>query len=102
MAANSRLNIVILTGAGISAESGVKTFRDDGGLWDGHDVQQVATPEAFRLNPGLVLTFCAERRAQVQGSAPVDAHVARARLERASPGAAPVATPTVDRLPARP
>lgn len=98
MAANSRLNIVILTGAGISAESGVKTFRDDGGLWEGHDVQQVATPEAFRLNPDLVLKFYDERREQVQGVEPNAAHVALARLEREYPGEVLVVTQNVDDL----
>lgn len=98
MAANSRLNIVILTGAGISAESGVKTFRDDGGLWEGHDVQQVATPEAFRLNPDLVLKFYDERREQVQGVEPNAAHLALARLEREYPGEVLVVTQNVDDL----
>src|SRR5690625_7574897 len=98
MAANSKLNIVILTGAGISAESGVKTFRDDGGLWEGHDVQQVATPEAFRLNPDLVLKFYDERREQVQGVEPNAAHLALARLEREYPGEVLVVTQNVDDL----
>ena len=54
--------IVVLTGAGISAESGVKTFRDDGGLWEGHRVEDVATPEAFGRNPVMVHDFYNQRR----------------------------------------
>ena len=57
-------HIVVLTGAGISAESGIKTFRDADGLWEGHDVMEVATPEGFALNPGLVLDFYNQRRRQ--------------------------------------
>src|SRR5690625_2426167 len=98
MAANSRLNIVVLTGAGISAESGVKTFRDDGGLWEGHDVQEVATPEAFRRNPGLVQRFYDERRRQVQAVQPNAAHRALARLEQQHPGEVLVVTQNVDDL----
>lgn len=71
----------MLTGAGISAESGVKTFRDADGLWEGHDVTEVATPEAFERQPGLVHRFYDERRAQVAGVHPNPAHVALARLE---------------------
>lgn len=55
-------NIVVLTGAGISAESGIKTFRDDNGLWEGHDVMQVASPQGFEKNPELVLDFYNKRR----------------------------------------
>ena len=56
--------IVVLTGAGISAESGVKTFRDADGLWEGHDVEQVATPYGFQKNPELVLNFYNSLRKQ--------------------------------------
>jgi NAD-dependent deacetylase len=56
---------VVLTGAGISAESGIKTFRDADGLWEGHDVMDVATPEGFRANPELVLNFYNQRRRQL-------------------------------------
>ena len=57
--------LVALTGAGMSAESGLKTFRDEDGLWEGHDVLQVATPEAFAQNPELVLEFYNQRRRQL-------------------------------------
>src|SRR5690625_535652 len=92
------MNIVILTGAGISAESGVKTFRDSDGLWEGHDVQEVATPEAFQRNPGLVQQFYDERRKQVQGVQPNAAHEALARLEKEHPGNVLVVTQNVDDL----
>ena len=57
--------IVVLTGAGMSAESGLKTFRDANGLWEGHDVMQVATPEGFAKNPELVFEFYNQRRRQL-------------------------------------
>ncbi|NLG09441.1 MAG: NAD-dependent deacylase [Deinococcales bacterium] len=75
------MRTVILTGAGISAESGVKTFRDSGGLWEGHDVRDVATPEAFERDPLLVQRFYDARRSQVRSVQPNDAHLALARLE---------------------
>ena len=59
-------HIVVLTGAGMSAESGVKTFRDHGGLWEGHDIMQVASPQGFRENPELVLEFYNQRRHQLK------------------------------------
>lgn len=74
-------NIVILTGAGISAESGLKTFRDAEGLWEGHDVMEVATPEGFRTNPGLVLDFYNQRRRQLLTVEPNLAHRALLDLE---------------------
>lgn len=74
-------NIVILTGAGISAESGVPTFRAADGLWEGHRVEDVATPEAFRRNPALVQTFYDQRRAFLGQVVPNAAHLALARLE---------------------
>src|SRR5690625_886516 len=92
------MNIVILTGAGISAESGVKTFRDSDGLWEGHDVQEVATPEAFQRNPGLVQQFYDERRKQVQEVGPNAAHLALARLEKEHAGNVLVVTQNVDDL----
>lgn len=92
------MRIVILTGAGISAESGVKTFRDSGGLWEGHDVQEVATPEAFARNPMLVQRFYDERRHQVQSVEPNAAHVALARLETEHAGQLLVITQNVDDL----
>ena len=75
--------IVVLSGAGISAESGLKTFRGDGGLWEGHRVEDVATPEAWARDPALVLEFYNERRRQVRAAQPNAAHKALAALERA-------------------
>ncbi|MEO1968750.1 MAG: NAD-dependent deacylase [Sphingomonadaceae bacterium] len=75
-------NIVILTGAGISAESGIDTFRGGGGLWEQHRVEDVATPEAFARDPDLVLRFYDMRRAAIQTKEPNPAHEALARLER--------------------
>lgn len=72
---------VVLTGAGISADSGLKTFRDAGGLWEGHRVEEVATPEAFARNPQLVLDFYNERRRQAAEALPNAAHQALAKLE---------------------
>jgi NAD-dependent deacetylase len=74
--------IVVLTGAGISAESGISTFRDAGGLWEGHDIYEVATPEGFAANPELVLDFYNKRRAQLLACQPNAAHYALAELER--------------------
>jgi len=74
-------NIVVLTGAGISAESGLKTFRDADGLWEGHDVMEVATPEGFQNNPELVLEFYNQRRRQLLTVHPNDAHKALVALE---------------------
>ncbi len=75
--------IVILTGAGISAESGIGTFRDKGGIWARYDVNDVATPEAFARNPDLVYEFYNTRRAKVKDAEPNPAHFALADLERA-------------------
>jgi NAD-dependent deacetylase len=77
--------IVILTGAGISAESGIDTFRSAGGLWEQHRVEDVATPEGFARNPDLVLNFYDMRRAALANVAPNPAHMALARLERDFP-----------------
>lgn len=74
-------NIVVLTGAGISAESGLKTFRDADGLWEGHDVMEVATPQAFDRNPELVLEFYNQRRRQLLTVEPNEAHKALVKLE---------------------
>ncbi|WP_291963187.1 SIR2 family NAD-dependent protein deacylase [Maribacter sp.] len=74
-------NIVVLTGAGISAESGLKTFRDSNGLWEGHDVMEVATPEGFQKNPELVLEFYNQRRRQLLTVEPNAAHKALVDLE---------------------
>ncbi|MBL7812094.1 MAG: NAD-dependent deacylase [Bacteroidetes bacterium] len=75
-------HLVVLTGAGISAESGLKTFRDAGGLWEGHRVEEVATPEAFSHNPELVLRFYNERRRQLDKVEPNLAHRLLAQLEQ--------------------
>jgi NAD-dependent deacetylase len=74
--------IVVLTGAGISAESGLKTFRDSDGLWEGYNIEDVATPEAWRRNPVLVQEFYNERRKTVLAAKPNGAHVALAKLEQ--------------------
>lgn len=73
--------IAVLTGAGVSAESGINTFRDSGGLWEGHDVMEVASPEGFAKNPALVLDFYNQRRRQLLDVSPNAAHVALAKLE---------------------
>ena len=74
-------HLVVLTGAGMSAESGLKTFRDSGGLWEGHDVMAVASPEGFRREPALVLDFYNQRRRQLHNARPNDAHQMLAALE---------------------
>jgi len=74
-------HIVVLSGAGISAESGLKTFRDAGGLWENHSIEEVATPEAFAANPERVLNFYNERRRQLAAAQPNAAHRALAGLE---------------------
>ncbi|KUR76008.1 NAD-dependent deacylase [Novosphingobium sp. FSW06-99] len=91
-------SIVILTGAGISAESGIDTFRGGGGLWEQHRVEDVATPEAFARDPDLVLRFYDMRRAAIQTKLPNAAHQALARLEREWPGRVTVVTQNVDDL----
>ena len=73
--------IIVLTGAGISAESGVPTFRDADGLWEGHRVEDVATPEAYDVSPTTVHRFYDARRAALAGVVPNPAHEALARLE---------------------
>lgn len=73
--------LVVLTGAGISAESGLKTFRDSDGLWEGYDIEEVATPMAWRRNPQLVLDFYNYRRKNVLDAVPNDAHHGLAELE---------------------
>jgi len=75
--------VVVLTGAGISAESGLQTFRGADGLWEGHRVEDVATPEAWAANPGLVLDFYNKRRRAVREAEPNAAHRALVNLERA-------------------
>ena len=75
-------SIVVLTGAGISAESGLKTFRDSNGLWEGHDVMEVASQKGFEKNPELVLDFYNQRRKQLLEVHPNQAHIALAELEK--------------------
>lgn len=75
-------HLVVLTGAGISAESGLKTFRDGDGLWMGYNVHEVATPEGYRKNPKLVLDFYNMRRREVAAALPNDAHKGIAELEK--------------------
>ena len=91
-------NIVILTGAGISAESGIDTFRSEGGLWERYRVEDVATPEAFARDPGLVLGFYDMRRAAIQEKLPNDAHMALARLDAAWKGDLLIVTQNIDDL----
>lgn len=90
--------IVILTGAGISAESGLSTFRDAGGIWAQHKVEDVATPEAFERNPDLVHAFYNARRRKAAGVTPNPAHLALARLEREYDGEVVLVTQNVDAL----
>src|SRR3984893_11144563 len=78
---SKKKKIVVLTGAGISAESGLKTFRDSDGLWEGHNIEDVATPEAWLRNPELVQDFYNMRRKAVLEASPNDAHYALASLE---------------------
>lgn len=74
-------HIVVLTGAGISAESGIKTFRDADGLWEGHDIMEVASPKGFQENPQLVLDFYNQRRKQLHQVKPNEAHINLAKLQ---------------------
>ena len=78
---NNLKKIVVLTGAGISAESGIKTFRDSGGLWEEYEIEDVATPQAWEKNPDLVTRFYNERRKQLLTVEPNAAHFALVRLE---------------------
>src|SRR5271170_2120718 len=80
--ASKKKRIVVLTGAGISAESGLKTFRDSDGLWEGYEVTEVATPRAWRKNPQLVLDFYNMRRKNVLDAKPNAAHFGFADLEK--------------------
>jgi NAD-dependent deacetylase len=91
-------NIVILTGAGISAESGISTFRDHNGLWETHRFEDLATPEAFRRDPVLVHRFYNARRAQLKSVQPNAAHAALARLEQEWLGEFLLVTQNVDDL----
>ena len=91
-------NIVVLTGAGISAESGLATFRGPGGLWEGHRVEDVCTPEALAADPELVHRFYDDRRAALAGVEPNAAHRALARLDAEWPGKLLIVTQNVDDL----
>ncbi len=91
-------NLVILTGAGVSAESGLATFRGPDGLWEGHRVEDVATPEAFRRDPALVRAFYDARRAKLSTVEPNAAHEALARLDAEWPGELLLVTQNVDDL----
>lgn len=91
-------NIVILTGAGISAESGIKTFRDTGGLWETHAIEDVATPEAYARDPELVQHFYNLRRAALADVEPNAAHVALGRLQAEHKGRVTLVTQNVDDL----
>lgn len=90
--------IVILTGAGLSAESGLATFRDKGGVWARYDYREVATPEGFARNPALVHEFYNMRRRDLKAVAPNAAHIALARLQREHPGEVTIVTQNVDNL----
>lgn len=92
------MNIVILTGAGISAESGIGTFRDAGGLWEKYPVEQVATPEGFAADPDLVHQFYNARRANAAQAEPNAAHQALAKLEALNTGDVLIVTQNVDDL----
>lgn len=91
-------NIVVLTGAGISAESGLATFRGPEGLWEGHRVEDVATPEAFARDPVLVQRFYDARRDNLKRVAPNAAHAALARLDGEWPGELLIVTQNIDDL----
>jgi len=91
-------NIVVLTGAGVSAESGLATFRGPDGLWEGHRVEDVCTPEAYRRDPALVHAFYDARREKLGTVEPNDAHRALARLDTVWPGEMLLVTQNVDDL----
>lgn len=91
-------SIVILTGAGVSAESGLSTFRGPDGLWEGHRVEDVCTPEAFLRDPALVHAFYDARRQKLSAVAPNAAHEALARLDQQWPGDLLLVTQNVDDL----
>jgi NAD-dependent deacetylase len=95
---NEISNIVVLTGAGISAESGLRTFRAADGLWEDHRIEDVATPDGFRRDPALVHRFYNERRARLAEVAPNAAHKALATLDKMWPGELLIVTQNVDDL----
>ncbi|NRB66595.1 MAG: NAD-dependent protein deacylase [Vibrio sp.] len=93
-------NVVVLTGAGISAESGIQTFRAQDGLWEDHRIEDVATPEGFERNPDLVQDFYNQRRSKLQeeGIEPNAAHLALGRLEKELEGTVTIITQNIDNL----
>ncbi|MEO6772090.1 MAG: NAD-dependent deacylase [Kofleriaceae bacterium] len=91
-------HVLVLTGAGISAESGVPTFRDANGLWEGHDVTRVASPDGFAADPLLVWAFYSERRAALTGIVPNAGHLALVELERRLGDRFLLATQNIDGL----
>ena len=91
-------HLVVLTGAGVSAESGIRTFRDTNGLWEEHRVEDVASPEGFARNPALVLEFYNQRRAQARTVAPNAAHLALAGFEEVPGWRVSIITQNVDDL----
>jgi NAD-dependent deacetylase len=95
---NGIRNIVVLTGAGISAESGLRTFRADDGLWEDHRVEDVASPQGFRRDPELVQRFYDERRKNIMTAEPNPAHQALARLDEAWDGELLIVTQNIDDL----
>lgn len=94
----SAKTITILTGAGLSQESGIKTFRDSNGLWENHSIQEVASPEGFQANPALVQKFYNLRRAQLKEVEPNTAHLAIAEFEKKSNAKVQIITQNVDDL----
>lgn len=91
-------SIFVLTGAGISAESGIQTFRGMDGLWEGHRLEDVASPEGFQRDPSMVYRFYNMRRPKVQEAAPNAAHFALAKLEHDFPGTVSLVTQNIDDL----
>lgn len=91
-------SIFILTGAGISAESGIQTFRGSDGLWEGHRLEDVASPGGFQRDPSMVYRFYDMRRTKIREAAPNAAHFALARLEREFPGTVTLVTQNIDDL----
>ncbi|MEM7717966.1 MAG: NAD-dependent deacylase [Pseudomonadota bacterium] len=92
------MKIVILTGAGVSAESGLGTFRDKGGVWTKYDLQEVATPQGFARDPNKVIDFYNMRRANAAGAKPNEAHFALAKLQAEYPHDIALITQNVDSL----
>ena len=91
-------HLVVLTGAGVSAESGIRTFRDTNGLWEEHRIEDVASPEGFARNPALVLDFYNQRRAQARTVQPNAAHLALAGFEEEPSWQVTIITQNVDDL----